>query len=387
MSQGLATSDLAELPSRRDEDWRWTDLRGLVRQPLPGSAPLGDAVRAGGPFESLGLSEIVLANGHLNWWPEGEGSDGVDVTVHDAPTAPHLSAAMPMARLAANGAGDPRALILTFKGAGSPGALVRLVSRASDSAHHARVGVMVEPGVDALLCESYEGQGSGYLANTLIEIFVARDARLERLVIADDDATAVSVSSAEVHLAPGATFSQTILTSGAKRQRFETRVSHPGGGAAVRLDGLYLIAGRRHGDITTVVVHEGPDGTTDQLTRGVATDQGRGVFQGRIEVAPGADRTDAKMGHHALVLSDHAEVDAKPELEIYADDVACTHGNTVGALDEEALFYARQRGIPEAEARAMLTQAFVGTVIERIEHEGGREIFRALVAERTASLA
>jgi Fe-S cluster assembly protein SufD len=147
------------------------------------------------------------------------------------------------------------------------------------------------------------------------------------------------------------------------------------------------MASRRHADITTVVVHEGPDGTTDQLTKGVAADQGRGVFQGRIEVARGADRTDAKMGHHALVLSDHAEVDAKPELEIYADDVVCSHGNTVGALDEEALFYARQRGIPEARARAMLMEAFLGAVADRIEHEGAREIVRAWLAKQTAGLA
>ena len=109
-------------------------------------------------------------------------------------------------------------------------------------------------------------------------------------------------------------------------------------------------------------------------------DQARGVFQGRIVVAEGADRTDARMGHHALLLNDGAEIDAKPELEIYADDVACAHGNTVGALDEEALFYARQRGIPEDEARAMLTEAFLGEVVDRIEHEGAREIARAFVA-------
>jgi Fe-S cluster assembly protein SufD len=114
----------------------------------------------------------------------------------------------------------------------------------------------------------------------------------------------------------------------------------------------------------------------------VVRDQARGVFQGRIVVAEGADRTDARMEHHALILSDRAEVDAKPELEIYADDVACSHGNTVGALDEDALFYARQRGIPEPEARALMTEAFVGEVIDRIQHEGAREIVRQWAAER-----
>jgi Fe-S cluster assembly protein SufD len=169
---------------------------------------------------------------------------------------------------------------------------------------------------------------------------------------------------------------------GARRQRLETRVAHPGGGATARLDGLYVLADQRHADITTVVTHEGVDGTTDQLTKGVVTGQARGVFQGRIVVEPGADRTDARMGHHALILSERAEVDAKPELEIFADDVACAHGNTVGALDEDALFYAEQRGIPEPEARALLTEAFLGEAVDRIEHDGAREVVRAWVAER-----
>ena len=201
-------------------------------------------------------------------------------------------------------------------------------------------------------------------------------------MLAAEAPDAVQVARCDVFLAPGARFSQTVIAAGARRQRIETHVTHPGGGAAVRLDGVYLVGGRRHADITTVVTHTGAEGTTDQLTKGVVSDQGRAVFQGRITVSPGADKTDARMGHHALVLSDRAEVDAKPELEIFADDVACAHGNTVGALDQEALFYAEQRGIPEPEARAMLTEAFVGEVTDRIQHEGARDIVRAWVAER-----
>jgi Fe-S cluster assembly protein SufD len=129
------------------------------------------------------------------------------------------------------------------------------------------------------------------------------------------------------------------------------------------------------------------DGTTDQLTKGVADDQARGVFQGRIVVSPGADRTDARMGHHALILSDRAEIDGKPELEIYADDVACAHGNTVGALDEEALFYIRQRGVPAAEARALLMGAFLGEVTDRIQHEGAREVATEWLTSRLEAAA
>jgi Fe-S cluster assembly protein SufD len=172
-----------------------------------------------------------------------------------------------------------------------------------------------------------------------------------------------------------------VVATGARRQRVETRVVHPGGHATLRLDGAYLLAGKRHADLTTVVTHEGLDGATQQLTKGIVRDQARGVFQGKIVVAEGADRTDARMGHHALILSDRAEVDAKPELEIYADDVSCAHGNTVGALDEDALFYAEQRGIPSDEARALLVEAFVAEVSDRIWNEPAREIVAGFIAE------
>ena len=145
-----------------------------------------------------------------------------------------------------------------------------------------------------------------------------------------------------------------------------------------------MLANQRNADLTTVVEHQGVDGATSQLTKGVVRDQSRGVFQGRIVVAEGADRTDARMGHHALILSDKAEVDAKPELLIFADDVQCAHGATVGALDEDALFYAEQRGMPHEVARALLTQAFVGEVVERIEHEETREAAGAWAAARLA---
>jgi Fe-S cluster assembly protein SufD len=192
----------------------------------------------------------------------------------------------------------------------------------------------------------------------------------------------VSVSTAEVRLSPGAAFSQTVLTSGARLQRLETHVRHPGAGAAVRLDGVYVLAGARHADLTTAVEHEGLNGTTSQLTKGAVRDTARGVFQGRITVREGADGTDARMGHHALILSDRAEVDAKPELEIWADDVSCAHGNTVGSLDPDALFYAQARGMDESTAKALLTEAFLGETLDRMEHEGAREIARGWLQAR-----
>jgi Fe-S cluster assembly protein SufD len=342
LARAIETGDLAELPSRREEDWRWTDLRGLIRS-LPEPSPEFSGELPPGPFDALAHQSVSIVNGQ---------------------TRTHISMA----------AAVPRAVA------------VRFVS-VDATAHAAHPELNILPGAVFTLLESYEGAGGDYLSEIDLTLTIGEGARVERIVLADESADAVSVSHCDVRLSPGASFSQTVIVAGAKRQRIETHVSHPGHGAAVRLDGLYLLADRRHADITTMVTHEGVDGTTEQLTKGVVRDQARGIFQGRITVQRGADRTDARMGHHALVLSDRAEVDAKPELEIYADDVACAHGNTVGALDEEALFYAEQRGIPEDAARAMLTEAFVGEVVDRIEHDGAREVVRAWVAEKLRAAA
>ena len=343
LARAIETGDLAELPSRRDEDWRWSDLRGLVRA-IPDRSPVDQELRGeAGPFDELAANRVEFTNGR---------SDRIDVPAN---------------------AEEIRAV--TFR------------SDARAGSHVNRLKATIGPGASLVLLEAYLGDRTDYVCETDIEISMGEGSRLERIVIADDGAEAVNVSSARIEVAPGAQLDQTTVTSGARRQRLETRVRHPGGGAKVRLDSLYLIAGRRHADLTTVVIHEGPDGETDQVTKGVAADQGRGVFQGRIEVRPGADRTNARMQHRALVQSDRAEVDAKPELEIYADDVACSHGNSVGALDEEALFYARQRGMPEDVARAMLTEAFLGEVVDRICHEGAREAVRRFVISQTEKLA
>jgi len=337
LARAIATGDVAELPSRRDEDWRWTDLRGLIRA-VPAASPVHEGAVAAGPFEAA--ETLLVVN--------GRGPDRLRVD------------------------GELAAL--------------RFVATSDGTAHAPHIAIEVDAGTSLTLLESYEGQASGYVAHAELDIRVHEGARLERIVIAGDADDAVSVSLAKVTLSAGSVFEQTVLISGAKRQRIETQVSHPGQGAAVRMDGAYLIAGKRHGDITTAVTHEGVDGTTSQLIKGVVRDQARGVFQGRIVVAEGADRTDARMGHHALILSERAEVDAKPELLIFADDVQCAHGNTIGALDEDAIFYARQRGIPDDLARAMLTEAFVGEVIDRIGHESARETARAWAVRQLGAL-
>ncbi len=336
LAQAIRTGDLTTLPSRRDEAWRWTDLRGLLRVLPPKSAATDESFN--GPFDKIKGSTLDLING-------GSGAISVAAEAQE-----------------------------TWR--------VVFGANAEAGAHLNALRVDVAAGASLLLLETYLGDEVGYVADTHLDVHLAEGASVERVVIAEDGEGAVSVSTADVTLAARARFSQTVLATGAKRQRLETRIAHPGAGAAVRMDGVYLLSGKRHADITTVVDHVGPGGDTDQMIKGVVSDQARGVFQGRIVVAHGSDQTNARMKHDALVLSDQAEVDAKPELEIYADDVACAHGNTVGALDEEAMFYAAQRGIPEPAARAMLTRAFVETVVDRIEHDAAREVARGWIAAK-----
>jgi len=345
LASAIKTGDVAELPSRRDEDWRWTDLAGLLRQ-IPSRSPPGDAAAVGrGPFDGMDDEEIVFLNGRAL-----AHADGLTV-------APGASLAVAL----------------------------RFLSHATGTAHAAAFSIDIRAGGSLLLLESHEGAGAGYVADVALDVRLAEGASLQRIVLLNDSADAIAVSTTEIQLAARAELAQTVLTDGAKRQRCETRVRH-GPDAAVQLDSGYVLDAERRADLTSEVTHAWPGATTKQLTKGCVSDRARAVFQGRIIVARGADGTDAWMGHHALILSERAEVDAKPELEIYADDVACSHGNTVGALDEEQLFYIRQRGVPDAEARALLTEAFVGEVVDRIGHEGAREIARAWVAERLRAL-
>ena len=318
-------------PSRRVESWKYTDLHRILREAPAESGPA--AVQGFGPYGDLGRETIAFANGR-------------SVGVRD------------------------------FIASGSQTLRLRFVSDAEGTGHTASARIVARPGARLLLLESHEGHGSAYVAHNRVEIDVAEDAEVTRIVLVDEPEDAISVCNADVNLQPGGRYYQTILSTGARLQRLETRLSQGAKGADARLDAAYVLKGARHTDMTTVVDHLAENGTTSQLTKGVVHDNGRGVFQGKIVVERGADGTDARMGHHALIASDRGEVDAKPELIIYADDVQCAHGNTVGTLDESALFYMQQRGIPLEEARGLLAQAFLMEVVERIGNEPAREVVR-----------
>lgn len=182
-------------------------------------------------------------------------------------------------------------------------------------------------------------------------------AALTRIVI--QTGAAFPLAMARVSLGTGAQLKQFALAKGGKLARIETHIEVRGESAKVELNGVYLAGAGRHADLTSVITHSATGGETRQLIKGVAVKGGRGVFQGKIIVEPGAQQTDARQYHHGMLLEAGAEVFAKPELMIHADDVQCAHGNTAGGLDQTALFYMRSRGISEAEARALLIEAFL----------------------------
>lgn len=333
----LDLRDPSTFPSRRDEAWKYSDLRRWLRE-APEPSPAVDVSDAG-PFDGLGGEAIVFANGRA-----------VGVT--------------------------------DFIASGERTLRLRYISDAAGTGHGASARVSARAGARLLLLETHEGSGSAYVAHNRLELDVAHDAEVTRVVLVEEPEDAISIAEADVRVEAGGVYRQTVVATGARLQRVETRIQHMAQGAEVRADGLYLLSGSRQADLTSVVRHVERDGRTSQLIKGVARDTARGVFQGKIVVERGADGTDARMAHHALILGERAEIDAKPELIIYADDVQCAHGNTVGNLDESALFYMQQRGIPADEARALLTQAFLIEVVDRIEHEGARERVREWLTAR-----
>jgi Fe-S cluster assembly protein SufD len=234
-------------------------------------------------------------------------------------------------------------------------------------AYHPRLLVLLEADSRAVLVEHFVGLSEqAYFANAATEIRVAEGARLDHIKVQAEGTAATHLASCHVWLDRQATFIGFSLSLGAQLSRNEVHVRLEGEGARCRVNGAYLMRGKQHCDNTTLIEHLKPETSCREVFKGVLDDQSRGVFQGRIMVHRGADKTDGHQLSKALLLSDRAEIDAKPELEIYADDVKCSHGATAGDIDEQALFYLRARGIPEARARSLLIQAFLDEALDEV---------------------
>lgn len=253
---------------------------------------------------------------------------------------------------------------------------VQLVSIATDIsnravAFHPRHKIRLGAGAKLMLFELSVGGGT-YLHNPVTEAHVAEDAVLTHVRLQDESRSAFHLSTLYAHVGRGGTYDSFNLNLGARLARTEVHARLAGERSATHLNGAQLLGGTQHGDFTTVVSHEAPSCASRQTVKNVLTGRARGVFQGKIEVARIAQKTDGYQMNQALLLSPEAEIDSKPQLEIYADDVKCSHGATVGELDADQLFYVRSRGVPEAEARSLLVRAFLTEALDAIADEDVR---------------
>jgi Fe-S cluster assembly protein SufD len=250
------------------------------------------------------------------------------------------------------------------------------------TASYARVVVSVGEGASVTLIETHRGKaGAAAQENTAVEFALARGASAEHIRVNAADRTAQTLSTLSASIAENAAFNTLSFTSGAALSRHQVFSRVHGDHARIGVRGVTLLRGTQHADTTLVTEHDALHGVGRKLFKTIVDDEARGVFQGKIIVKPHAQKTDGKMASNALLLGEHASMHAKPELEIFADDVVCGHGATVGALDDDLLFYLMSRGLPRKEAEALMIQAFAGEALEAVSHEGLREALNGLVQD------
>jgi len=261
--------------------------------------------------------------------------------------------------------------------------IVHIASGAAPAAMFTRSLIRVGKHASATLVESYIGAEGAktYQVHDSLIVAIGDGARLDHVRLIEDSREAFNISSAVVTLGANAHFNTFGMNTGSLVSRYQAVIVVAGEGSRVETNGVNLLNGRQHADTTLFLDHAVPNCSSNEIFRAVLDDRGHSVFQGRIIVRPHAQKTAAKMMTRALLLSDEAEADNKPELEIFADDVTCGHGATTGALDESLLFYLRARGLPEKEAQALLILAFVGEAIESIANDALREL-TGLAAQR-----
>jgi Fe-S cluster assembly protein SufD len=358
----------AGLPTRHVEAWHYTDLRRLLA-----SVPAHDETAAPKALAPVieGASVLPLLNGKAGKAPRIEG-----VTVR------------PVAEKLADGsfapALDPRdaddtigAINAAFVSDGwfvdiADGAELKhpleLQNLQAGGQTHVRLPVRVGAGARATIVERQTGS-SGALSSSVSHLLLGEGAEILWIILQDQPDTASYLGQFNAEIGKDAKLTLFVMNLGGKLVRQEIRVKTAGEGGSFKLRGVNLLAGDSHTDVTMVLDHTTPHTDSTEVIRNVVTGRARGVFQGRINVHPGAQKTDAKMACNTLLLSDDGEFSTKPELEIFADDVQCGHGATVTEIDRTHLFYLMSRGVDEKSARGLLVKAFVTSVVEEIEGE------------------
>lgn len=382
------------LPHRRVEEWKYTDLRALMRDAKPLASP-PDLARAKPPafadiLPGIDAHRVAIVNGVLApAWTDYRNTDpGLALTelfawLGDEPRLDHIPERNDIA-LALNAAFMTGGVVLHVKKGArieKPVHLAYVFSGDAPAAMYPRTFVFVEPGAQVTLIETFDGPaGLDYHVNTALALTVGDGATVERVKIGQESEAALHIATTTAAIGARAEYREFTFTTGSAVTRNQLFLRCGGDAAKVRIAGANLIKDRQHVDSTLVIDHASRGCESREVFKSVLDGESRAVFQGKIIVEPDAQKTDGKMMTQALLLSETAEADNKPELEIFADDVQCGHGATAGRLDENLLFYLKSRGIPAKQAEALLIQAFVGEAVDGIEHAGLREGLMARVA-------
>jgi Fe-S cluster assembly protein SufD len=387
-------------PKPRDEDWKYTRVAAIEKQPFGYGAPGTATAAQVAPLllpAALGAQQLVFVDGAFRAGLSKRTATADGVRIADLASALH-SDGDAAASLLADGAAHQHAFTALNSAFAASGVLLRLdegvdlgaplhllflASGESDTVAHPRIVIECAAGARAIVVEQFAALGeSAYFNNVVTHATLASGATLEHYKVQREASTAFHVCTLSVQQGEKSRFVSHSISLGAALSRHEINVALRAPGAACTLNGLYVARGRQHVDYHTRVDHIAPACSSDEDYRGILADRARGVFNGRVYVHKDAQKSDASQSNRNLLLSRDAEVDTKPQLEIHADDVKCSHGATVGQLDEQMVFYLRTRGIDEAAARALLTYGFARDVADRMSITALREVVAQALLER-----
>lgn len=394
-------------PTAKDEAWKYTRVAPILAVPFqPAAAPPSrrlSAARLAQWVGDYGGSRLVFVNGHFAARLSSLAGLPAGVRLSNLAALPEAQRAALEPLLARALQVAPDAFGALNAALGEDGAVLQIPAHctlerpihlvfladpgAAPLAAHPRNLIQLGAGSRASLVESHVASGAGvYLSNALSQVVLEAGAELEHYSLQDASRSAFHLARLDVRQARDSRFSAHLTACGGAIARHEVRIALEGPGAQVALDGLYLPGGEQHLDNQTCIEHLAPYCTSRERYKGVIGGCGHGVFDGRIIVRPGAIKTDASQTIKNLLLSATAQANAQPRLEIFADDVKCAHGAAVGQLDRQAIFYLRSRGLDEPAARALLTYAFVGEMLDAIRLAPLRSQVERLVAAQLRSL-
>jgi Fe-S cluster assembly protein SufD len=390
----------AGFPTQRQEDWKYTNLRRLEARTF---TPATSAAIAVGAHEQQWIAKagirIVLVNGH--WLPALSSSDvqqpGMTLLTlkqwfeHDPAAAAafiaQTSRTKPSALEDLNQAFFDDGVVLDVSSGATPDQPIYIVHQWTDGSaqlmSNPRVVVRAGANSRCVVIEHFVGANAGEcFTNAVCDIDVAAGASVEHYRIQQESLRSFHIGHVNVRLQQNSRYASHDIALGASLARVNLSTTLQGPGAHVALNGLIAPLGTQHLDAHTTIDHAVPHTTSDENYRGIAGGRGRGVFNGKVIVRPDAQQTDARQSSRNLLLNAGAEIDTKPELEIYANDVKCSHGATTGQLDAAALFYLRSRGLDEATARALLIRAFAESIVTSLGPPALRNHLEQLLDER-----